>query len=137
MSTALATQKRNLAAQVDRSLEPQTVEPGPMIWTTAQGVKIPITEMKTSHLFNAMKMTFNHLAVENGGAPVWFQHVYGDYLAKATAEPTNLARMVVLMLAEIQRRSDLPDEYQEPLRQIVSQIRGTELLEDGPKQIHE
>lgn len=133
---ALMTKKRDNAIAVhSQGLEPQTVDAGPLIWTTAQGVKIPITEMKTSHLFNAMKMTFNHLATLHGGQPVWFQHQYTDYLQKSKDDPYRLAQMVLLMLAEIETRTDLPAAYEEPLQLIVAQIRDFQRLDEGTKQI--
>lgn len=104
------------------------------IWTTAQGEQIPITEMKTSHLFNAMKMTFNHLAETHGGQPVWFQHKYCDYTQKSKDDPERLAQMVLLMLAEIGTRTDLPRAYEEPLRLIIVQIRGSQQIGEGRRQ---
>lgn len=136
MSQALTTQKAQTDLVVRQSaLQSQTTEPGPMIWTTKDGVKMPITEMKTSHLFNAMKMTFNHLAALHGGQPVWFQHRYQDYLEKAVDDPERLAQMVILMLAEIQTRTDLPEAYEDPLRLIVAQIRGQQTLGEGAKEL--
>lgn len=124
-----------LMKRSEQGLEPQGVEAGTMIWTTAQGLKIPITEMKTSHLFNAMKMTFNHIAAIHGGDPVWFQHVYLDYVEKSADDPKRLAQMVLLMLTEIETRTDLPTAYEEPLRLIVAQIRESQRLGEGTKQL--
>lgn len=95
---------------------------GPLVWTTAEGQRIPIRLMETSHLFNAMKMTFNHLAAMHGGEPVWFTREYCDFTTAAITGPQRLARIVVAMLAELETRRDLPEQYAEPLAAISTQI---------------
>lgn len=112
MSEALA-HRRHLPARTRNVL----------VWTTAEGEKIPITDMDTKHLFNAMKMTFNHLASMQGGTPVWFNHEYCDFTTAAITGPQRLARIVVAMLAELDRRNDLPLHYAAPLIAIRNQIQ--------------
>lgn len=135
MKTEEEERMNALITRSDAHLEAQTVEPGPMIWTTREGKRLPITEMKTSHLFNAMKMAFNHLAEIHGGQPIWFQHRYEDYMQKSSADPSRLAQMVLLMLVEIETRRDLPPAYEQPLKMIIAQIRDSQRLSEGTKQI--
>ena len=99
----------------------------PMIWVTAQGERIPITKMETTHLFNAMKMVFNHLAEAHGGMPVWFVRQYGDVARAAEIAPHVMAEMCAKMLAELDRRNDLPENYCLPLEQIRGQITNRRL----------
>lgn len=97
---------------------------GPLIWTTAEGERMPITAMATSHLFNAMKMVFNHIADVWGGEPVWFNHQYSDYTTAALTGPHRLAQVVFTMLEELDRRKDLDPKYLEPLAAIRRQVLG-------------
>jgi hypothetical protein len=94
------------------------------IWTTNEGERIPVYKMETSHLFNAMKMMFNHLAAEHGGQPVWFQKRYEGAQAMARAIPGTVAWWVVVMLAELGRRDDIPARYLSPLQEIREQVFG-------------
>lgn len=91
-------------------------------WRTMEGEVLALDEMETSHVFNAMKMIFNHLAEAWGGRPVWFTKAYGDYQDRAETDPAKLAGLVVFFIQEIERRGNLPDKYVEPYRSIVDQI---------------
>lgn len=93
------------------------------LWRTMEGETLALSEMETSHVFNCMKMVFNHLAKVWGGRPVWFTKEYGDYTEGAARDPARLAGLVVFFMAEIIRRGDLPEKYVEPFRAIVDQIR--------------
>lgn len=95
----------------------------PFLWRTMEGEVLTLDEMKTAHIFNSMKMIFNHLAKEWGGKPVWFTKQYGDYEVRAAADPATLAGVVVRFLQEIEKRGDLPARYVEPYRAIVDQLR--------------
>jgi len=64
-------------------------------WTTAEGETMLLCDMETTHLFNSMKMCFNHLAVMWGGKPVWFTKQYCDIGAQAVMGPEFLAKSVV------------------------------------------
>ena len=97
--------------------------PKPMSWTTAEGDEILITDMETSHLFNAMKMVFNHLASMWGGEPVRFNHKYSDYTTKSISARDMLARQVVQMTMELERRSDLP-RWPDPLYENIKKQIG-------------
>lgn len=104
---------------------------GQFRWRTSEGDVLTLSEMETSHIFNSMKMCFNHLAQVWGGRPVWFVQEYPDYFDHAVAAPSALAGVVVLFLAEIGRRGDLPEKYIEPYRAIVEQI--TPRLDPGQR----
>ena len=107
------------------------------IWTTNEGEEIPTTAMATNHLFNAMKMMFNHLAEAHGGQPVWFQKHYGGAAAIARGLPGIAAWWVVVMLWELDRRTDIPAKYLQPLQEIREQVFGgpKRLAATAPKQL--
>ena len=102
-------------------------------WRTADGEVLTLREMETKHIFNSMKMCFNHLAAVHGGTPVWFNHPYGDYEDMARDRPELLAAIAVFFHEEIERRGDLPLKYQHPYRMILQQMKG-KLLNHGEKQ---
>lgn len=102
---------------------------GRMLWVTQEGERMFISDMATTHLFNAMKMCFNHLAEAHGGVPVWFQQHWGGAAAIARFNPTRLAAYVVGMLTELDRRNDLPAKYVRPLEEIRAQIMPKRLEE--------
>lgn len=87
-----------------------------------EGEILSLDEMSTKHIFNSMKMAFNHLADTHGGTPVWFTVQYREYREAAKDNPVQLARLVVFFIQEIQRRGDLPERYSEPFRLILEQI---------------
>lgn len=93
-----------------------------LIWTTAEGQAIRLGDMNTGHLFNSMKMLFNHLASVHGGQPVWFTHVYSDTTVGALTAPKHFAKYVLAMLRIIEKRTDLPAHYAAPLAIIRAQV---------------
>ncbi len=100
-------------------------------WKTMDGQILRIGDMKTSHVFNSMKMIFNHLAEANGGYPVWFEKKYSDYRRMASEDTMRLAATVIFFLNEIQKRGDLPERYAIPFTQILNQIKGIQRVADG------
>lgn len=97
------------------------VRPDELMWTCSDGRQVRLGDMDTGHLFNAMKMTFNHLASVHGGKPVWFQNVYSDTTMQALAAPRIMAGYVA-MLKVLSTRNDLPGHYAEPLAEIRKQV---------------
>lgn len=91
-------------------------------WKCMDGRVLTLEEMKTKHIFNSMKMVFNHLAEAHGGEPVWFERHYEIYEEMCERFPQAQAELVVFFLAEIERRGDLPAFYNEPYRLIKEQI---------------
>lgn len=91
-------------------------------WQCMDGRVLTLEEMKTSHIFNSMKMVFNHLAEAHGGEPVWFLRHYDEYDIACAENPQTHAELVMFFILEIERRGDLPDKYRDPYSQIVEQI---------------
>ena len=94
----------------------------PADWVTAGGERLVIGEMDTKHLFNSMKMLFNHLAEAWGGHPVWFQKRYQDTAWMAREDPKPLAEFVCRAVVAINARGDLPERYHAPYAEIVGQL---------------
>jgi hypothetical protein len=91
-------------------------------WKTIEGKILKLHEMETSHIFNSMKMIFNHLAEANGGKPVNFANKYSLYKILAKTEINKLAAQVMLFIEEIERRGDLPEQYKRAYANITYQI---------------
>lgn len=96
----------------------------PFLWRTMEGEVLTLEEMDTKHVFNSMKMIFNHLAEQFNATPIWFNHQYGDYQRGAVANPSGLAYLVLFFIAEIERRGDLLARYREPYAAICGQVFG-------------
>ena len=47
-----------------------------IMWHTMDGREMRIDEMDTSHIFNSMKMIFNHMADMFQGEPIWYVKKY-------------------------------------------------------------
>jgi hypothetical protein len=108
-------------------------------WKTMDGQILTLPEMKTSHIFNSMKMLFNHLAEVHGGEPVWFHKEYKDYIRKAMTpgDRDEMGLIVCVFITEIERRGDLPEQYREPYQQILHQIVGAQYLGEARKLLRE
>src|SRR6266404_9247599 len=87
-------------------------------WRTMDGRILKLEEMKTSHIFNSMKMIFNHLAEEFKESPIWFNHKYSDYHQAAKQSPKQLAFIILIFITEIEARQDLNIKYKEPYEVI-------------------
>lgn len=94
------------------------------LWRTMEGEILTLAEMDTKHIFNSMKMIFNHLAQEFNAQPVWFNHRYSDYQHSAARNPEGLAWQVLVFIAEIESRGDLSTKYAEPYQTICEQVFG-------------
>ena len=100
-------------------------------WRIQDGRTLTIDEMETGHIFNSMKMIFNHLAEGHGGEPIWFQKKYINYKDWAMTETRELAFTVCLFCWVIEERDDLPAKYHEPYMRIVNQINPKKFLEEA------
>ena len=108
--------------------QPNVTDVRDLLWCCMDGRVLPIGDMDTRHLFNAMKMLFNHIAEAHGGIPVWFTKTYEDYQRKARGDVTDLREMALLcavFAVEIELRGDLDPQYWKPYDDITGQMRGT------------
>ena len=102
----------------------QTKELTQFLWRTMDGRTLTLAQMETKHIFNSMKMIFNHIAEAHGGHPVWFTKKYSDYARDCRTNPKTHAETVAFFIFEIDRRGDLPEKYQLAYQDIKNQIVG-------------
>jgi hypothetical protein len=86
-----------------------TVEP---VWKTQDGERIPYTQMRTSHLFYALRMIWNHTA------PAELRIEGGRYDGPESWSVEVRRRKVTLLVAELSRRKPLPAWMVEQLKQM-------------------
>ena len=91
-------------------------------WHTMDGQVLNLHQMSTSHIFNSMKMIYNHLAETHGYPTIWFQKKYSEYIMLAKSMPYEIVKTFALFLYEIEKRKDLPLKYSEPFNMIKSVI---------------
>lgn len=103
-------------------------------WKTAKGELLTLAEMDTKHIFNAMKMIYNHLAEAYELPTVWFMNQYSDYTVYAEEIPQELALQICLFLNEIEDRGDLPEKYQKPYEDILSILKALGFKKYLPQQ---
>lgn len=99
-------------------------------WRTKDGRSLTLDEMGTTHIFNSMKMLFNHIAEAYGGQPVWYNKQYADYRMPSQRDARNMAHCVAMFVWEIRRRGDLPQKYQWPYQQIMRQLFENQKLKE-------
>jgi len=104
-------------------------------WKTMEGQVLTMSEMETGHIFNSMKMIYNHIAEQYGCQLVWFTKKYPGYNEKARHDPKKLAMVVALFCYEIERRGDLPNKYFFPYWEIVNAILKTKKLRAAALQL--
>ena len=92
-------------------------------WRTMEGDVLTLDEMDTKHLFNSLKMIYNHLAARHGKETVWFNNIYSDYLDAAVVIPEKLALDIIVFYQEIENRNDLPEKYWEAYEKIIEQLQ--------------
>lgn len=71
----------------------------PFVWIQQNGEPIPVTKMKTTHLFHCIKMIFNHLAPE----PMKLKP-YRRYSGIDRWSPTGTRWALIAMVKEIAKR---------------------------------
>jgi hypothetical protein len=96
-------------------------------WKTMQGEVLTLDEMDTKHVFNSLKMCYNHLADRFNKPVFWFNNKYSDYIDMAIHDPDKLALICVVFLLEIEKRTDLPIKYNWIYRKIKENITGIEV----------
>jgi len=106
-------------------------------WVTMERKTLTLQEMETSHIFNSLKMLYNHLAVVYQVPTVWFNKQYSN-LFKTIRELISLvnfankielsthrmvAEIMILFIIEIEARQNLPEKYQSPYDEIIKNIQ--------------
>jgi len=79
--------------------------------------------MSTRHIFNSMKLLYNHIADQYDLEEVWFEHPYTNVFERAESEPREVVRTIVIFLYEIKRRQNLDNRYFDPMVRILNNLR--------------
>jgi hypothetical protein len=93
-------------------------------WRTAEGEVYNLSQMKTSHIFNSLKMVYNHVAVAYGKPPIWFVHEYREYHESSATKPEQMLKICLAFVYTIEHRGDLPFKYVEPYSHILFYLLG-------------
>ena len=91
-------------------------------WHTQDGRILSLDEMDTKHIFNSMKMYYNHIARQVGLPEIWFIHEYDDHYIRLHRIPEAYVKVIVIFIHEIETRGDLSEIYYEPYYKIIQVI---------------
>lgn len=94
-------------------------------WHTQTGDKLKLSEMDTRHIFNSMKMLYNHFTLHYSELePINFTIKHRGFANKALSIPQTMLETLILFIAEIERRSDLPMTFKDNYRRIIHELMG-------------
>lgn len=91
-------------------------------WNTMDGFTLSVEEMDTGHLFNSLKMLYNHFAREYGLETVWFKQRYYDIAYQVHHLPEVTLQTMLAMGTELVKRKDFPEKYEFPMSVIVQNL---------------
>lgn len=97
-------------------------------WETQDGMNLKINEMHTSHIFNAMKMLFNHLAKVWNGKPILFTKEHRGCYVSAAEDPKQLAFYILYFIHHIEKRGDLKSYLKDAYIKILEQVFSMKFL---------
>jgi hypothetical protein len=92
-----------------------------MMWKTMEGGIIHTSQMSTSHLFNSVKMIYNHMADIIGFPTFWFRNKYEEINKKWLANPEYQMDILKKLILELEKR----DDWDERQKHIYNQIKLT------------
>ena len=72
-----------------------------MLWRTMNGEILNIREMKTGHLFNSVKMIYNHMAELIGFPTFWFSNKYESHTKRWIEDPEAQLNTLKEMVEEL------------------------------------
>ena len=94
-----------------------------LYWKTAGGERIHVSEMETSHVYNTMKMLYNHLAYGTGLETFSFNKRYWDRNKISSKRKRKHLRKAAAFSVIIERRGDLPYEYEKTFHEIFKILK--------------
>ena len=95
-----------------------------MLWRTMNGEILNIREMKTGHLFNSVKMIYNHMAELIGFPTFWFSNKYKSHTEKWIEDPEGQLDILKKMIEELETRVDWESEHRASYRKIRLTLGG-------------
>ena len=88
------------------------------------GEVLVITEMKTGHLFNSVKMVYNHMAELIGFPTFWFSNKYESHTKRWMEDPEGQLNTLKQMVEELETRLDWDSEHRASYRKIRLTLSG-------------
>tara|TARA_R100000742_G_C4256720_1_gene74586 strand:+ start:444 stop:875 length:432 start_codon:yes stop_codon:yes gene_type:complete len=80
---------------------------------TADGTVLQAEDMETSHLFNCIKMWYNHLAVLVGFQDIWFRKKKAHVFHTWETDPQKGIEILKWYMMEFEKRADVENNYLE------------------------
>ena len=92
-------------------------------WRTNDGDVLKISDMETSHVFNTLKMWYNHFAEAQDLPSFWFNHSYNGISHVVNQKPDEVLGLIAVFIWTIETRGDLPEKYVEPYQNILKVLK--------------
>jgi len=89
-----------------------------------QGEILDTSQMDTSHLFNSVKMMYNHLAELVGFPTFWFTKQYKVIYKLCEEDPQKHINVLKGLVIELEKREDMEDRYIEVYSHIKLTLTG-------------
>ena len=83
------------------------------IHITGDGTQLGISEMETTHVFNCVKMWYNHLAVILGFQEFWFRKKKAHIFHTWETDPQKGINILKKYMLEFEKRDDMESKHLE------------------------
>ena len=95
-----------------------------LMWQTMEGEVLHSSQMETSHLFNSVKMIYNHLAELIGFPTFWFNNRYSTYTDLWMNEPKSTMETLKTLVIELEDRTDWNENQKNTYNKIKLTLSG-------------
>ena len=95
-----------------------------LIWRTMQNELIHTSQMETSHLFNSVKMMYNHMAELIGFPTFWFNNKYGAWTDRLINKPEESLDALKTLVLELEDRTDWNENQKNTYMKIRLTLSG-------------
>lgn len=95
-----------------------------LFWQTMEGYILHTSQMKTSHLFNSVKMIYNHMAQLIGFPTFWFNKEYEKWNEIWINEPEQTLESLKIMIEELETRTDWDENQKSTYMKIRLTLSG-------------
>ena len=95
-----------------------------LFWRTMEGYILHTSQMETSHLFNSVKMIYNHMAQLIGFPTFWFNKEYEKWNKVWIKEPEQTLEYLKIMIEELETRTDWDENQKSTYMKIRLTLSG-------------
>ena len=95
-----------------------------LVWRTMQNELIHTSQMETSHLFNSVKMMYNHMAELIGFPTFWFNKKYGAWTDRWINKPEESLNALKTLVLELEDRTDWDSNQKDTYLRIRQTLSG-------------